>query len=114
MRFDEHPHGRLIDEVLRRGLALRAVVPDSRRGGLHLGQGIARHHPVEFGVAQRPLGFATGADEDLGADVRAVDHGRQRHRLLRPQRRREPFEDGHWGTISLCTAFNGHTRWCLQ
>ena len=44
-------------------------------------------------MAERPLGFAAGADEDLGPDVRAVDHGRQGHRLLRAQGVREPFED---------------------
>ena len=73
--------GRVL-EVLRRRLALRAVVADARAAGLQLGQRVAGDDPVEVGVAERPGGRLAGRDEQLGAARRSVDDRGQGDGLL--------------------------------
>ena len=80
--LDEHPHGRRVDEVLRRGLALGAVVADAAAPGLELGERVAGDDAVSSGWPRSPIGSARGGDDQLGADVRAVDDRGERDRLV--------------------------------
>ena len=54
VRFDEHAHRGLVEQILGRRLSLRAVVADARGRRFELGEGVAADDPVEFGMAERP------------------------------------------------------------
>ena len=67
-------------------LAVLAVVPGRGQPGFELAPCVARDHAIEVVVAERTRRRAVGADQQLGAEVRAVDHRRERDRLTGAQR----------------------------
>ena len=50
--LDEHPDGRCVDEILRRRLALGAVVADTAAAGFELGERIASDDAVSSAIAE--------------------------------------------------------------
>ena len=114
MRLDEHAHGRLVEQVLRRGLSFRAVVADARRRGLQLGEGVAGRPPgrVRDDRASRSgsppaptrilaptFGPSITVARATGCSVRSASANRSKMLI------------GHLGR---CTALHGRTRRCLQ
>ena len=85
--LDEHRHRLGVLEVLRRRLALRAVVADPGPPGFELGQRITPDDAIELRVAERPLRCRIGGDEQLHAGYRTVDHGGEGSGLLGAQSR---------------------------
>ena len=62
-------HDRRVDQILRRRLALGAVVAHTGSAGLELGQCVAVDDAVELGMTERAERLAVGRDEQLAADA---------------------------------------------
>ena len=107
MGLDEHPHGRLVHQIFRGGLALGSVVADSRTRGFEFGERVTAHDPIQLGMAQRArdpgvaAGFGRGLDEQLGAHVRPVDDRCERDRAVGPQALCVPVEQRHQSSSSM-------------
>jgi len=75
-RLDEHRHHSLAR------LAVRAVVARARDACGQLAQRVARNDPVEIEVAEGADRRAVGCHEHRRGCARALDHCRQRDRLV--------------------------------
>ncbi len=76
-------------------------MPDAGPTGLELGQRVAIHDSIELGVAERAERLVVGDDQQLAADARSVDHGRQGNRSLGAQELGEALEDAHQSSSSM-------------
>jgi hypothetical protein len=90
-RFDEHRH-----DFLTR-FAVRAVMAGRGESRFELAERVTRDHAVEVGIAQRAHHRCVRPHEQLRAEVRPVDDGRERDRIARTKRRPQRVEDRRRG-----------------
>ncbi len=102
VRLDEHPHRRLIEQILRRRLSFRSVVADAGCRRFELGEGVSADDAVEFGMSERSEDRSVRFDQQFGTDVRPVDDRRQGDGTVGTQCVREPLERaGHQSSSSM-------------
>src|SRR6185295_2732219 len=85
-----------LDEEADRGLvrlALLAVVAHPRAARFELGERIAGRDPIEVGVAESAERRLLGTDEQVRAEVRAIDHRDEGDGLLREERLAQDLVD---------------------
>ena len=90
-----------IDQILGRGLAVRAVVTHAGPAGFEFGERVAGDHPVELSVPEGTHRSRSRPHEQLRADGRAVDDGGKCDRCFRSNQTGQRFVHAHQSSSSM-------------